>query len=233
MRDSVESAIDAGVNVGFFGGNDSYWQVRFEKSSSGVLNRVMVGYKYNYKNDPFYSSSDASKRKRTTGQFRYSITNRPEQKMIGTMYGKNLGTHDNNLPWTVQNENHWIYEGTNLKNGDKIPNVFGYEYNSIYSEYPKANNGNVTILSKTNSSPDAYSSIYKAQSGAFVFSAGTTDWSWLLDGFNKYNFVNEKIQRITKNILNKFAGIQTNPTPTPSLSVTLTPTLTPTNTPTP
>ncbi len=231
MRDSVENAIKSGINVAFFGGNDAYWQVRYEKSSGGAANRVMVGYKYKYQSDPFYSSSDPEKRKRTTGQFRYSITGRPEQKMIGTMYGRNLGTHDNNLPWTVQNENHWVYEGTGLRNGDKIPNVYGYEYNTIYSGYPKANNENYVVLSKTNSSPDAYSTIYKAPSGAWVFSAGTTDWTWLLDKRKNYNFINPKAQAITKNILNKFVGIILTPTLTPTATPTLTPN--PTVTPTP
>ncbi len=227
MRDSVENAIKNGVNVAFFGGNDAYWQVRYEKSSGGAVNRVLVGYKYKYQSDPFYSSTDPEKRRRTTGQFRYSVSGRPEQKMIGTMYGRNLGTHDNNLPWTVQNENHWIYEGTGLRNGDRIPNVYGYEYNTVYSGYPKANGGQYTVLSKTNSSPDAYSTIYKAPSGAFVFSAGTTDWSWLLDKRKNYNFINPKAIAITKNILNKFVGIIVTPTPQQTLTPTHPPTLSP------
>ncbi|MBP9716856.1 MAG: hypothetical protein KBD51_02830 [Candidatus Levybacteria bacterium] len=233
MRDSVENAIKNGTNVAFFGGNDAYWQVRYEKSSTGAANRVLVGYKYKYQSDPYYSSKDPEKRKRTTGQFRYSVSGRPEQKMIGTMYGRNLGTHDNNLPWTVQNENHWVYAGTDLKNGDKIPNVYGYEYNTIYSGYPKANGGTYTVLSKTNSSPDAYSTIYKAPSGAFVFSAGTTDWTWLLDKRKTYNFINPKAQQITKNILNKFIGFTPTPTLTPAQTLTPSPTLTPTQTPNP
>ena len=45
MRQSVQGAIAAGVNVAFFAGNESYWQVRYEPNASGVANRVMVGYK--------------------------------------------------------------------------------------------------------------------------------------------------------------------------------------------
>lgn len=232
MRNNVEAARDAGVNIGFFGGNDAYWQVRYEKSSSGIENRVLVGYKQYLQQDPYYSSSDPNKRKRTTGLFRRNIVNRPEQVMIGTMYGKNLGTHNANLPWTVLNQDHWIYEGTELRNGDIIPNVFGHEYNTIYSDHPKANNGNYTILSRTNGSPDAISTIYEAPSGAFVFSAGTIDWAWLLDPHDSYEyFVNDKIQIITKNILNKFTGVTPTPTPsqipTPTFSPTPSPTVTP------
>ncbi len=45
MFDAAERARDAGVNLAFFGGNDVYWQVRFEPSTSGVPDRVMVAYK--------------------------------------------------------------------------------------------------------------------------------------------------------------------------------------------
>ena len=54
MRDNVEAARDRGVNLGFFSGNTSYWQVRFEPSvSTNAPSRVMVGYKEFWKQDPF------------------------------------------------------------------------------------------------------------------------------------------------------------------------------------
>ena len=34
MLDNVTAARDAGVNLGFFGSNTAYWQVRFEPSAS-------------------------------------------------------------------------------------------------------------------------------------------------------------------------------------------------------
>ena len=42
MLDNVTAARNAGVNLGFFGSNTAYWQVRFEQSAGGVANRVMV-----------------------------------------------------------------------------------------------------------------------------------------------------------------------------------------------
>src|SRR5207245_3053892 len=39
MRDNVQNAINAGVNVAFFSANAVYWQIRFEPNAAGVPNR--------------------------------------------------------------------------------------------------------------------------------------------------------------------------------------------------
>src|SRR6202043_1227559 len=50
----------------------------------------------------------------------------------------------------------------------------------------------------------ANSSIYQAPSGAWVFGAGTTSWSW---GLDLAGVVDPRIQLITANLLNRFLGI--------------------------
>ena len=46
MRQHVEAARDAGVNLAFFSANSAYWQVRLEPSAaSGAADRVMVCHK--------------------------------------------------------------------------------------------------------------------------------------------------------------------------------------------
>ena len=45
MRDSWEAARDQGYALAFFGGNDIYWQVRYEPSAAGAAQRVLVCYK--------------------------------------------------------------------------------------------------------------------------------------------------------------------------------------------
>src|SRR2546427_737698 len=76
MYDAVVAARDAGVNLAFFGGNAIYWQVRFEPSSSGVPNRVLVCYR-NASLDPI---ADPSLK---TVLWRDPPLNRPEQTLIG------------------------------------------------------------------------------------------------------------------------------------------------------
>ena len=46
MRQNVMAALNAGVNLGFFGANMMYWQIRYEASQvTGQNNRVIVCYK--------------------------------------------------------------------------------------------------------------------------------------------------------------------------------------------
>jgi len=54
----------------------------------------------------------------------------------------------------------------------------------------------------------ANSSIYQAPSGAWVFGAGTTSWSWGLDadGIAAPKGGDPRIQRTTANLLNRFGA---------------------------
>jgi hypothetical protein len=209
MRDAVEAARDAGVNVGFFGGNDSYWQVRYEQSTSGDPDRVIVGYKERYKEDPYYTSGDSELIRRTTAKWRSGFIGRPEQPMMGVMYGTNLGTHSD-LPYTVNNASNWAYAGTGVTNGQKLTYIVGREYDRVSSSYPMPASTSFTILATTinpTTGSRQNSVMYQAPSGAFVFAAGTMDWSWGLDTFGDHNRVSPAIQQMTRNILNRFSGL--------------------------
>ena len=70
MRDNVETARDAGVNLAFFSGNTSCWQIRFEPSPvTGAENRVIVGYK-DAAADPFARHSDSHPSRPSSGRRR-------------------------------------------------------------------------------------------------------------------------------------------------------------------
>ncbi len=209
MRDHVEGAIAAGVNVGFFAGNESYWQVRFEPSAAGVANRVMVGYK-DFANcicapgpDPVWNVNNSV----LTTLFRDPQVNRPEERMMGVMFGGEV----NNAPFVVKNSSSWVYAGTGWTDGTSVPGIVGYEYDHYFGD---ANTpANITVLSNTpvvnteNNQPDtANSTIYTAPSGALVFAAGTIQWSYGLDNFGGTTFVNAGIQRVTSNILARFTN---------------------------
>jgi len=202
MRDAVENARDKGVNLGFFGANDAYWQVRVEPSSSGVPNRIMTCYK-DKKFDPIQDET-------ATVNFRDPQVKRPEQTLQGVQYG--IWSEQIYTPYVVKNSQHWIYEGTDFKDGDSIPGIVGYEIDYFMPEFPPPNarSNTWTLLS---SSPfvshekvtaNSNASIYQAPSGAWVFSAGTLGWAWALDNYGKHTIANAGIQRTTQNILDKF-----------------------------
>jgi len=217
MRQNVQNAIAAGVNVGFFGANTSYWQVRFENSASGTANRVIVGYKDRAEvdegggPDPLYGNDNAL----VTTTFRDPIVNQPEDAMMGEMFGGET-PNDNPQPYVVTNASNWIFTGTGWTNGTSIPGIVGYEYDHEYNDASAPQN--VHVLSdtpltnfETGQPLDANSTIYTAPSGAWVFDAGTIQWSWGLDNFGGNTYANSGIQQATSNILNAFIGTWTPP----------------------
>ena len=203
MRDAAEGARDAGVNLAFFGGNAVYWQVRFEASGSGLANRVIVCYKEATK-DPVQGAT-------TTVQWRQAPVNLAEQVLIGVQYTSQ--TQNNGyVPYVVTNSSHWVYAGTDFGDGDSVPNIVGYEGDHQWPRFPLPNyvSGSYTLLSRspyTNNrdEPDwANSSIYQAPSCAWVFGAGTINWSLGLDNYGDQNFANARIQQTTANIIDQF-----------------------------
>ena len=220
MYDAAFAARDAGVNLGFFGANSIYWQVRFEPSTTGVPNRVMVAYK-DQLIDPIGDPN------LETVMWRDDPLNRPEQVLMGIQYTN--GPDDGWANYVVTNSNHWVYTGTGFSNGSTVPGIVGPETDRFVTGYPGPNAvpGTFTLLSHSPYSgsgggPDySNSSIYQAQSGAWVFASGTMVWSWGLDDFypeGNVETVDVRIQRATTNILNRF--LTSNLPPTAAASAT-------------
>jgi hypothetical protein len=215
MYDGVERARDAGVSLGFFGADAVFWQVRFEPSLvNGAADRVMVAYK-NGAIDPV--ASDPERRPTTTVLWRDPILNRPEQQLVGVQFTSQL-PDSANTPYVVTNSASWVYQGTGLVDGDSIPGIVGYEADSSMSDAPLPTSvtGTYQLLSQSpfhdaaGAKHIANSSIYQAQapSGAWVFGAGTNSWSW---GLDFPGVVDSRIQRITKNLLDRFLGLSLQP----------------------
>ena len=207
MYDTVTAARDAGVNVGFFGANAIYWQVRFEPSTGGVPNRVMVCYKEGVL-DPIADPTLKTVRWR-------DALDRPEQVLMGVMFTN--GPRNGWAPYVVTNSDNWVYAGTGFSDGDSVPGIVGTETDRLVSGYPGpiAVSGTFILLSHSpyldsNNNPDySNSSIYQALSGAWVFSSGSMVWNWGLDNYypeGSVDTVDIRIQRTTANILDRFVG---------------------------
>jgi len=212
MYDAAVAARDSGVNLAFFGADTLDRQIRFEPSTSGVSNRVVVCYK-DASRDPIQGPT-------TTVRWRDPQLNRPEQTLVGVMLAGDLGgTQDTQYPpYIVKNSSHWVYSGTGFVDGDQVPGLAGYEVDRYRSEYPLSPNTEYTLLSETpvtrsDGQPTVQnSSIYRAPSGAWVFGAGTCNWSF---GLDKPGLVDPRIQQTTANVLNKFVETVAPPPPPP------------------
>jgi hypothetical protein len=129
MRRNVTTIRDQGVHLGFFGANACYWQIRMESSpSTGQPRRTMVCYKERFQEDPLFGV-DAS---RVTTRWRDSPLNRPEEQLIGVQFD----FYPVNTDLVVDNANHFIFEGTGLGNGDRLPGLLGYEGDRTFGGGP-------------------------------------------------------------------------------------------------
>jgi hypothetical protein len=211
-RANVEQALDHGVDLAFLSGDAVYWQARFEGSSSGGQDRTLVVYRSAA--DPLYKSDP----KHATVRWQDPPINNPENLLTGTLYAGQ--TDPFTQDWVVADTNSWLFAGTGLNPGDRVPGVVGKEFDradpgerspnglQILSHSP------VTILTPAGKRPDsgiAESTLYTAPSGAIVFSAGTVTWSWGLDDMSYLTQTLHKsppsaaIQRLTVNLLDAFA----------------------------
>ncbi|HSX24462.1 MAG TPA: N,N-dimethylformamidase beta subunit family domain-containing protein [Candidatus Andersenbacteria bacterium] len=195
--DAYEDAVKSGVNLGIFAANTDYRQVR-------INNRVLIGYKDSYKSDPEFDEDETQ----ATTEWRSPIVHRPESTLIGAMFATQVPKA---FPLVITNPNHWVFAGTNVTQGQAIPGMVGYECDKVFSGFPKPNNLEVLTESPVVNMKDApdvcQSTIYQAPSGAYVFNAGTIQWSSALDSFHSRFGENPIIQQVTKNILNKFEGL--------------------------
>jgi hypothetical protein len=191
MFDAFEQARDAGRHLAFFGANNAFWQIRLEPG-----NRSMTCFKET-RLDPVEGGG-------ATVQFR--AVGRPEQTLVGVQYS---ALDRNSHPHVVANAGHWAYEGTGLADGDAIPGIVGYESDRHHPDEPPPCSDDWTLLSHSplrlpdGTEDAANASIYRAPSGAWVFATGTLQWSWALDDFDRHGVVDARLQRTTRNVLDR------------------------------
>ncbi|HTH02173.1 MAG TPA: N,N-dimethylformamidase beta subunit family domain-containing protein [Vicinamibacterales bacterium] len=133
-----------------------------------------------------------------------------EQDLMGaTSYG--VGFAD----WTAENPEHWVFEGTNMKKGDRVAQLVGWEYHGP----PLATHPGLVVLSEgavygaagEKRTGTYATTLYAARRGNLVFNAGTCWWNVVLSsppGFQNpprrdFRRNDARIQRITKNILDR------------------------------
>lgn len=201
MRLATEAARDAGVNVAFFGANAVFRHIRLEPSDIGP-DRHEVAYK-SARADP----EDGVDDREVTVNWRDPPVSQPESTLIGEEYECNPVHAD----MVVADSTSWVYAGTGLHDGDRLPGVIGTEYDR-YSPHQRGPD-NVELLAHSPvrcHGQASYSDMtyYTAPSGAGVFATGTNWWISKLsagcpDGSCPHD---DHVIRITQNVLAVFGG---------------------------
>jgi hypothetical protein len=234
QRANVQAARDAGVNLAFFSGNESFWKTRWESSSDGLSTpgRTLVSYKETH----FSARTDPQDPPIWTGTWRDprfsppADGGRPENGLTGQYFMVNSGTADILVPAQYGKLRIWrntaaatLAPGQTLALGSGV-GTLGYEWDlDIDNGFrpPGEFDLSSTAVGNTESFTQDYGtytyaatethhlSLYRAASGALVFGAGTVQWSWGLDVNNPFSVQPDlNMQQATVNL---FADMRVQP----------------------
>jgi hypothetical protein len=203
QRANVEAARDAGVDLAFFSGNESFWKTRWENSVDGSNTpyRTLVTYKETHA-DAVIDPADPPTWTGTWRDPRFSPPGdggRPENAMTGTIFMVNSGTVDLQVPAADGRLRFW--RGTRAAGqapGGVVtmtPGTIGYEWDEdldngarpagLIDMSTTTSAGLQVLLDQGSNYGDGsgthHLTLYRAPSGALVFGAGTVQWSWGLD----------------------------------------------------
>lgn len=210
MREGVQQARAAGVHLGFFSANQTYWQIRLEPGRDGTPLRTIAGYKDFARNeDPMALDADRSNDRYITARWRelgpvFGVSDpvaQPENALVGVMYHGDPVQGD----VVVSNPTHWVFAGTGAVAGTRLRGLLGYETDAVADNgYSPA--GLVTVGASPDPFGVSHMATYTAASGAVVFATGTIQWSWGLDDWGGRGFVDGIAQQATRNVLDRFAS---------------------------
>ncbi|HWC09772.1 MAG TPA: N,N-dimethylformamidase beta subunit family domain-containing protein, partial [Acidimicrobiales bacterium] len=197
MRDGVEAARDRGMNLAFFGANAVFRAIRLDPSELGP-HRRQVNYRV-ASADPLYGVDDS----RVTVSWREPPLDRPESTLIGAFYQCNPVKAD----FVVADASAWVFAGSGLRTGDRIPDLVGPEYDR-YDVNAPAPPGPVQVLAHSPvrcGGRASYSDMtyYSTRSGAGVLATGTNWWISRLDPAcpPAEGCFDERVAHVTRNIL--------------------------------
>ncbi len=94
------------------------WVTPYRDSRDGRTNRII------FRGGPYGADNDyARRRQKENGPF---PEHGPDEGLL--MGGRNVEPVNGGGDWVVAKAEHWMFEGTALKNGDRIPGLIGWEY---------------------------------------------------------------------------------------------------------
>lgn len=207
QHDSVAKLRDEGVNLLFLSGNTCCWVSPFRESHDGRPNRII------FRGGPYGAEHDhAITRETTNGPF---PERGPDEGYL--MGARNVRPVNGGGDWIVTKPDHWIFEGTGVQKGDKVPGLIGWEYHGDPPPIPGLEVVGAGTAWVGGERPQQWTAtIYPGPKGNYVFNASTIFWAQGLSSppghtlpwshFSRPHGPDERVQRITRNLLERALG---------------------------
>jgi hypothetical protein len=202
--DHVLGAVGVGVNVCFFSGNTCCFVTPLSPSSDGRPSRILTrAGRY---------GGIRPVEKKYMADLPVEAPN--EASLIGA---QTVSPFNGSGDWVCTRPDHWIFQGTGMKKGERIPGLVGWEF---HGEPAKIKGLEVVAEGPTFTGDEREShytaTIYPGPKKNFVFNASTIFWSQGLSAppghmppishHGRPHGPDERVQRITRNVLERAAG---------------------------
>ena len=202
---SVVAMRDAGVNLLFFSGNAVCWVSPLRASSNGRPNRIL------FRGGPYGGTHRwAVGREKDHGPFPHRGPD--EGYLIGA---RNVHPVNGGGDWIVVQPDHWMFAGTGMHEGDRIPGLVGWEYHGD----PPTDLAGLQVVAEGTAlqggvRPQHWTAtIYPGPQDNFVFNAATIFWAQDLSSppghmlpwshWSRPHGPDQRVQRITHNLLRR------------------------------
>lgn len=204
---SVKKMRDEGVNLLFLSGNTICWVTPMRASSDGRPHRIM------FRGGPYGANNDyALGRIKKNGPF---PEHGPDEGLL--MGNRNVDPVNGGGDWVIVKPEHWIFAGTGVKRGDRIPGLIGWEYHGQPADIPGLEVVAAGTAWQGGVNPQKWvATIYPGPKGNFVFNGSTIFWAQGLSSppghtlpwshWSRPHGPDARVQRITRNLLERAIG---------------------------
>jgi hypothetical protein len=206
MFHNLQQAVDKGVNLAFLSGNTCCGRIE--------LGRDHAGRDRTFERVDFFGPRDANP---IRGMERLPHSSPSSGELVGA---RNLSPFTGGADWVCALPEHWLFAGTELRLGEGIPGLVGWEW---HGDPPRIPGLQIIATGPTQSAPGSLnggiytSTIYPGPRGNFVFNASTCWWA---DGlaeppgyvrpsvYTMPRGPDLRVQRITENLLQRIQQAQ-------------------------
>jgi hypothetical protein len=210
MYQNLRRAIAGGLNVAFLSGNTCCGRIELRPSTTGTPFRT-------YGRTDYFGPRDEGMVHRFPSMGLFPNASPPESLLLGAR--SNVPPCTGGADWICSLPDHWIYEGTGMHLGERIPGLIGWEWHG----QPAPISGLAVLATgPTQDAPGKpnggtyTATLYEGPKGNFVFNASTCWWA---DGlaeppgyvrpsvYTSPRGPDPRVQRITTNLLQRMCRL--------------------------
>ena len=205
MFQNVKQAITRGLSVAFLSGNTCCFVAPLVAATDGRADRVF------HRAGRYGPLLDAEKP--IMGPF--DVEGPLENMLIGA---RTISPFNGSGDWIVSQAGHWLFAGTGMQNGDRIPGLVGWEFHGDPAPIPGLE---VVARGPTSNSGDRAAeftaTVYPGPKENWVFNASTIFWAMGLSDppgvvpphshYGRPHGPDVRVQQITRNFLAKCGAI--------------------------